>query len=196
MKSTIGPERDKNKEHGFSIISYNLRNSQQSYSSVCSTHSKNGNIGFGIKMRADIDSEDVTRKNIATSVIISNGKILILKRSQLVGTYKGRWACVSGYIEQGETAFETALREISEELGFGRNDVKLVREGRVLHARDGNRLWAIHPFLFETKKTRIELDWEHEEYRWIHIEEISRYETVPKLKETIESVINDHRKKS
>ncbi|UCE75505.1 MAG: NUDIX pyrophosphatase [Methanomassiliicoccales archaeon] len=131
----------------------------------------------------------MVQKNIATSVITSDGKILILKRSKKVSTYKGRWACVSGYIEKDEIAYETALREISEELGFTKDDVELIREGKILHARDENIIWAIHPFLFRTKKTEIRLDWEHEEFKWIFPEEIKNYATVPKLRETIESLL-------
>ena len=131
---------------------------------------------------------NVTLKNIVTSIINSKGKILILKRSDDVGTYKGRWACVSGYIEKGEVADETALREISEELGLERDDLEFVRKGKVLYAREKEIMWAVHPFLFQAKKPEIKLDWEHDLYRWILPEEIKNYETVPKLKETIESV--------
>jgi predicted aconitase with swiveling domain/8-oxo-dGTP pyrophosphatase MutT (NUDIX family) len=136
-----------------------------------------------------VDLRNVTLKNIATSVLISQGQILILKRSDDVGTYKGRWACVSGYIEKGETADETALREISEELGLDRDDIEFVRKGKVLYARDEALLWAIHPFLFESKKPKIKLDWEHDLHRWILPGEIENFETVPKLKEAIESVL-------
>lgn len=129
------------------------------------------------------------RVDITTSVILHKGKVLILKRSQKVGTYQGRWACVSGYIEDGETPYETAQKEISEELGLGSEDVILLKEGDVLLAQDKDILWAIHPFLFETKKTEITLDWEHDEHRWINPDEIENYSCVPKLKETVFVVI-------
>ncbi|UCE39154.1 MAG: NUDIX domain-containing protein [Thermoplasmata archaeon] len=134
--------------------------------------------------------KNVTLKHIATSVIVYQGKILVLRRSDEVGTYQGRWACVSGYVEVGETADKTALREISEEIGLKRDDYEFRRKGKVLHARDKTMLWAIHPFLFETKKQNITLDWEHEEYKWILPKEIAELECVPKLKETIETVFN------
>ena len=139
----------------------------------------------------DIDLEDVIKKDIATSVLTFQGKILILKRSDKVGTYRGMWACVSGYIEEGEEAEETAKREITEELGLSKDDVKLLRKGDVIHARDNRMLWAIHPFLFEANKTEFKIDWEHVEYKWILPDEISSYNTVPKLKETIDSLLAD-----
>ena len=130
------------------------------------------------------------RKDVATSIILHQGRILILKRSQKVGTYQGKWACASGYIEEGETPYETAIKEMGEELGFNEEDVELIREGEVIFARDGEHLWAIHPFLFKAKRTDIKLDWEHDEYRWIVLGELEDYSTVPKLKETVESVIS------
>jgi 8-oxo-dGTP pyrophosphatase MutT (NUDIX family) len=139
----------------------------------------------------DTDLEDVVKKDIATSVLTFQGKILILKRSDKVGTYRGKWACVSGYIEEAEEAEETAFREITEELGLAKDDVKLLKKGDVIHARDNRMLWAIHPFLFTVNKTEFKIDWEHVDYRWILPHEISSYDTVPKLNETIESFFAD-----
>jgi 8-oxo-dGTP pyrophosphatase MutT (NUDIX family) len=133
--------------------------------------------------------QEPVRKDVATSVILNKGRILILKRSQKVGTYQGKWACASGYIEAGETPRQTAYKEISEELGLGEEDVKLLKEGDVLFARDEDLLWAIHPFLFEIKRSELVLDWEHDEYKWIYPDELENYSCVPNLKETVYSVI-------
>ena len=108
-----------------------------------------------------------------------------------MGTYTGKWACVSGYIEEGETPLETAFKELSEEIGFGKDDVELIREGDQVLAEDNEILWTIHPFLFAAKKQEVVLDWEHKEYKWILFEELENYSTVPKLNETILSVIRE-----
>jgi 8-oxo-dGTP pyrophosphatase MutT (NUDIX family) len=142
-------------------------------------------------MENTIQSEDIKRKAVATSVLLYKGKILILKRSNKVGTYQGKWACVSGYIEDNETPLECALKEINEELNLCDEDVELIRKGEVLFASDKNILWAIHPFLFRAKIQDITLDWEHEEYKWIPLEAIERYSTVPELRKTIESVVRE-----
>jgi 8-oxo-dGTP diphosphatase len=47
-------------------------------------------------------------KKVVTCFLESNGAILILRRSELVGSYQGRWAGVSGYIEQENTPDEQA----------------------------------------------------------------------------------------
>jgi len=133
--------------------------------------------------------KNVTMKKVASAVILSQGKVLVLKRSDDVGTYQGRWACVSGYVEKGETPDKTALREVSEEVGLERDEFKFVRKGRVIYARDKAILWAVHPFLFKAEKARITLDREHIDFKWIYPEEIGGFVTVPKLDETLRSVL-------
>ena len=129
------------------------------------------------------------KKDVVTCFLEDEGKILIARRSSKVGTYQGRWAGISGYME--EDPYRTALNELKEEVSLTKNDVELVRTGDVLEVQDErlNTLWRVHPYLFKCKyPEKIKLDWEHKEYRWIRPEEISNYETVPKLKETFEKV--------
>lgn len=117
-------------------------------------------------------------------------QILILKRSQKVRTYKGKWGVAAGYIEEDETPYETALKEIQEETGLREDDVRLFREGNIIRFTDVDENttyhWEVHPFLFfvETDK-QIQIDWEHTEYRWIDPVAIEQYETVPRLKEIV-----------
>ncbi|MCD6467174.1 MAG: NUDIX domain-containing protein, partial [Methanomicrobia archaeon] len=62
--------------------------------------------------------------DVVTSFLSFDNKILILKRSEKVSTYKGKWAGISGYIED-ETPLEAAQREIFEELGLKKEDITL-----------------------------------------------------------------------
>ena len=119
----------------------------------------------------------------------SDGEILILRRSGQVGSYQGRWAGVSGYIET--TADEQALTEIEEETSLSGEDLKLIKKGKPLEVKD-NKLgvkWVVHPYLFHIKdRDKIKIDWEHKEVRWIQPQDIDNFETVPKLKETLARV--------
>ena len=128
-------------------------------------------------------------KRVVTCFLEFAGEILILRRSGQVGTYQGRWAGVSGYIE--ETADEQALVEINEETGLGGEDVKLMKKGRPLVVEDEKLgvKWVVHPYLFQIKdRDKIKIDWEHKEARWIDPKDIDNYQTVPKLKETLARV--------
>ena len=71
-------------------------------------------------------------KRVVTCFLESENKILILRRSEQVGSYQGRWAGVSGYIEAETTADEQALVEIEEETSLNGEDLKLVKRGKPL----------------------------------------------------------------
>jgi 8-oxo-dGTP diphosphatase len=129
-------------------------------------------------------------KQVVTCFLESDGEILLLRRSEQVGSYQGRWAGVSGYIET--TADEQALTEIAEETSLSGDDLKLTKKGQPLTAEDEKLgvKWVVHPYLFHIKdRDKIRIDWEHKETRWINPEDIDNYPTVPKLKETLARVI-------
>ncbi|KAF1086245.1 Nucleoside triphosphatase NudI [Sporotomaculum syntrophicum] len=122
--------------------------------------------------------------HVVTCFLENDGQVLILKRSNKVGTYQQRWAGVSGFIEPGVSAVEQARQEIHEEVGLGSDEVTLLKEGEVLQIVDNklDRKWFVHPFRFNIKnKDKIVLDWENTEYLWVHPDQIPSHQTVPGL---------------
>ena len=125
---------------------------------------------------------------IVTSFIKDNKKILILKRSEKVKSMKGLWAGISGIIEKDEMPLERAKIEIFEEVGILENAIRLIKstkEIRINSPQYKNHEWEIFPFLFESKKPNVKLNWENSEFRWIEIEELKNYETVPSLEKIL-----------
>lgn len=121
--------------------------------------------------------------HVVTAFLRHEGRILLLQRSDRVGSYRGRWAAVSGYLEE-PTAFAQALREIEEETGIPPCAVALVAEGQPIAVDDDSlrRRWVVHPFLFDLVSPRpVRLDWEHSAFRWVHPRELARLPTVPRL---------------
>ena len=137
--------------------------------------------------------EMVKFQDVVTVFLTRRSKILVLKRSREVGTYKGHWAGVSGYVESDDP-LEQAYTEMAEEVGLGKRDVTLVKAGKPLEIVDEaqDRAWRVHPFLFAVHEPdKIRLDWENITMRWILPEEIDQLKTVPALKKTLERVIKD-----
>ena len=131
------------------------------------------------------------RVDIVTVFLEHDKKILILKRSQKVKTMKTKWGGISGYIEQEEPV-KRALKEIAEETGLKNKNVTLLRIGEPLEAVESGKpeiTWIVHPFLFSSNTDQIRIDWEHDEYRWINPKEIENYETVPRLKDALDSLL-------
>jgi nicotinamide-nucleotide amidase len=141
------------------------------------------------KEKDNIDATFQT-KQVVTSFLEFQKKILILRRSNKVGTYQSQWAGVSGYVEKSPD--EQALIEIQEETGLSSSDVELTRKGNAITARDDKlkRIWIIHPYLFRVlNPEKIKIDWEHTETKWITPEEITDYPTVPRLKVALDMVL-------
>ncbi|MHC1591495.1 MAG: NUDIX domain-containing protein [Candidatus Helarchaeales archaeon] len=131
-------------------------------------------------------------KEVVTNFLMHDGKILIVKRSSQVSTYQGRWAGISGYIETSDqSSLDRAIIEIEEETGLNRSEIKLIKKGEPLRIEDSenDRIWIVHPFLWEIPSKDVKLDWENVELKWIEPEEIKNFETVPNLKETLDRVL-------
>ena len=125
---------------------------------------------------------------IVTSFIRDNDKLLILKRSNKVKSMKELWAGISGVIENNEVPLKRAKIEIFEEAGIIEEKIKLVKaaeEMRINSPQYKNHEWEIFPFLFEAANPTIKLNWENSDFRWIYVEELGNYETVPSLQKVL-----------
>ncbi len=128
---------------------------------------------------------------VVTCFLESNDRILVLRRSTQVGTYQGLWGGVSGYIDSA-TPDRQAAREIREETGLAIKDIRLIVRGQPIEVLDKKlkTKWEVYPYLFKViNKDSIKFDWEQQETKWITPAEIDSLETVPKLKETLESLL-------
>ena len=129
---------------------------------------------------------------VVTCFLQSEWKILLLKRSEQVSSYRGKWAGVSGYLESEPD--KQAFIEIQEETGLNPTDVTLVKKGKPVLIADPETgaQWLVHPYLFYVNdKSKIRIDWEHKSARWVKPEEIAHYATVPGLDKVLAAVIDN-----
>ena len=125
---------------------------------------------------------------IVTSFLRNNQEFLILKRSSKVKSMKGLWAGISGLIENNEEPLERAEIEIFEEVGIKKQELKLIKSGESMKIKSiqyENHEWEIFPFLFEVKNPKIILNWENSDYKWIKIEDLQKFDTVPSLDQVL-----------
>ena len=131
---------------------------------------------------------------LVVTVFVKRGdKILLLKRSDKVGTYKGKWNAVAGYIDEFKSIKEKILEELEEEIGISENDISSIKIGQPYEFVDEkiNKKWIVVPALVElADDVSIKLNWEHVEYRWVKREEIKSYDVVPNLEESLNRVWN------
>ncbi|HEY5735288.1 MAG TPA: NUDIX domain-containing protein [Nitrosopumilus sp.] len=125
---------------------------------------------------------------IVTSFIRNDDKLLILKRSDKVKSMKGLWAGVSGIIENNEEPLKRAKIEIFEEVGITEDKITLIKTTermKINSPQYKNHEWEIFPFLFESKNPTVKLNWENSDFRWIKVEDLEDYETVPSLQKVL-----------
>ena len=124
------------------------------------------------------------KTKIVTSFLINSEKILLLKRSEKVKSMKNLWAGISGIIEYNEKPIKRAKIEILEEVGIKELDITLIKEGNKILIESPqyvNHQWEVYPFLFSCSNKEIKLNWENSDSKWIRINELNNFTTVPSL---------------
>lgn len=118
-----------------------------------------------------IDYTNADEAPVLSCVVRNDDHILFLKRSERVGTYRGYWHIIGGYLDEtGKAVEEKVLRELEEEVGIPRSAVERVSVGEPFEEFDPDvaKTWIIHPVLVDVRgDPSVRLDWEHTEYRWI-----------------------------
>lgn len=120
-------------------------------------------------------------------------EISILKRSDKVMAYKGKWNSVAGFLDEVCLVEKKVLEEIKEETGISESEIEKIVFKDIIRYEDLEiqRTWLIVPVLIELKrKPEIKIDWEHSDYRWIKPQDIKKYDIVPGLDETLKAVLN------
>ena len=136
----------------------------------------------------NVELPHIVERHVVTSIVRSKGRLLLLRRSRKVGSYRGHWAGVSGFIEPHEDDISAARRELAEELSV--DSPRIVRRIDPVRFRDKDVVWCVHPFLVELKNPRIRTDWEHECHEWVRPEEVSSHRTVPGLQQVISRLLS------
>jgi len=134
-------------------------------------------------------AEPLEKREVVTAFLRHKGKILLVKRSEQVGSFQHHWSAISGYLED-PTPLAQAQREIEEETGLEAHNIQLIRSGIPLEipSPENNCCWIVHPFLFDIKNSfQIKLDWENDQFTWIEPKSISNYKTVPMLQEAYQA---------
>lgn len=95
---------------------------------------------------------------------------LLLQRSGDV-IYAGSWRMVGGKIENGETAYATALRELKEETGLSASRLWAVPFTNNFYEASKDRVNIIPVFAAEVLSQDVTLSREHHAFRWVTFEE-------------------------
>jgi ribose 1,5-bisphosphate isomerase len=124
---------------------------------------------------------------VVTCFLRHGTDVLLVRRSEAVGTDRDQWGGVSGYAEG--TPQEAARWEIAGEVGL-LDTVDYVRSAPPLAVEDPERdtEWLVHPYLFDCESTAVTLNEELSEYEWVQPPSMLDRETVPRLWDAYQAV--------
>lgn len=124
------------------------------------------------------------KKNIAL-------EYLILKRSAEEIVYANVWQCITGTIDNDETALQTVLRELKEETSL--NYLKIFNLPYLAQFFNYNRNTVnFSPcFAFEIiDSEEVTISEDHSDYKWLKLEQALEYLLIPSHKESL-LLLND-----
>ena len=107
---------------------------------------------------------------------INKGELefLLLKRSEKE-IYPGLWQMVSGSIHEGETAYQTALREITEETNLTSTKIWVVPNVNSFYSPEKNYISLLPVFAVKVNpNSKVRISDEHTEYKWVRKEKAKK----------------------
>lgn len=119
--------------------------------------------------------------------VIYNDKheVLILKRARVNDVLPEYWDIPGGTLEEGEDPFDGAIREAKEETGLDIQKPQLFFQKSNIDSGK-NKQFVTLVFLAKHSGSEVVFNPdEHEEYKWITIDGISKYKTVDYLVECL-----------
>ena len=101
----------------------------------------------------------------------------------------GHWEYPKGHVEQGEDDKKTAIREAEEETGLKNLEfLPGFKENlRYFYKKDGETIMKdVMFFLAESKEGKVELSFEHQDFKWLNFEDSLKQLTYDSSKKILE----------
>ncbi|MBW8352033.1 NUDIX domain-containing protein [Bacillus sp. IITD106] len=105
-------------------------------------------------------------------------KVLLLKRATPV--LRDVWCYIGGSIEEGEIAWQSALREIEEETGITKVSLYTSNKFDQFYSPIENYIYIAPVFVgYVDEEQDVILNYEHSEYKWLSLDQAIDYVTLP-----------------
>ena len=118
---------------------------------------------------------------------------ILLTRRAPDRLFAGMWQCVTGRLEPGERIVDGALREVLEETGLARSDLETFTDTDIVnwfHAGDLYTVLCEAVFAARVRPGgRVTLSNEHDDMRWVSVEEAKATVIWPAYERAIDFVV-------
>ena len=110
---------------------------------------------------------------IAVSLVKYKDKYLIGKRSPNKRFDPNVWEFLSGFVEEKESAEETILKELKDEVNLSG---KIIKSAEPWTIKVEDERWVMIPFSIEVNSDKFEINAEdHSELKWVSNKELDSY---------------------
>jgi 8-oxo-dGTP pyrophosphatase MutT (NUDIX family) len=123
------------------------------------------------------------QKTATVAVIDNNKKLLIVRRGKTAPWMPGRYCLPGGHTEPNENNIDAASRELLEETGIH----YAVENFQTINVKYKNGFEKM-VWVAKVNNNNVDLNWEHDHYLWVSLEESSVVSLVPGLSLTIKTL--------
>jgi len=135
---------------------------------------------------------------LKTFVVNSEGKVLLLRRSESDTRRPLQWDLPGGMMDDGETLEQGAVREVKEESGvditsqprvvFSKAEVAAWDDQNGHHGRNVIRIY----FTARVESANIVLSYEHDEFEWVTFETALEHIVYDRHREVIQYILDNN----
>lgn len=114
---------------------------------------------------------------LTKALVFKNDKILLLRRSKHSAFGALKWDLPGGKLEFGETLEDSLIREIKEETKI---NVKLIKPICTCSSLNDDNTKQYITIVYECEfiNGEVNLDFEHDQYKWLKLDEIDYKDTL------------------
>lgn len=125
---------------------------------------------------------------VSQKVIIFNreGKILTIQRTETAPSNPNKWDFPGGDLDFGEDAIKGIIREVKEESGI---EIKKLKPFDIeSHVDELGDFWVTIAYTAEAVSEKVNLSYEHNEFKWLAPKEFLKLESSDKLKRFVNNL--------
>ncbi len=136
-----------------------------------------------------VDFTNIRFAPVINCVVMFQGKILLVKRSETLNFYPGYWNGISGFLDDQKDFDEKVREEIHEELGLESSHIQTIQHGQIFHQDEPkyNKTWIVHPVLVSIDTDRINTDWESQSLSWVAPSQARKMKLLPGFEKVLDS---------
>jgi len=123
-------------------------------------------------------------------------KFLLLKRAENDKLYPGIWQIITGRIEKGEKAYETAIREVKEESGLEPVRLFVLPHTTTFYSPVTDTISLIPLFVCIVDDPDVKISAEHDKFMWLDAEKSARKLYFKSQKENVKFIESNLRSKA